>query len=481
MKTLFRSTGTLYWLEDANGDPIPEQSVFAHPVTAHVKYELRPWPQQPLFVDLYAHGLMGFGQTRHRLELENGVVLTGRIVGGASGGRATESVQKVKMIDVEESTIQIDQDSSDSSSPEIDAAVFAVISSDPLGSGSCTNGWARPGLPFSFVESLPQLDELKGTWSGSALRLCHGELEISLVPSSIYWKRLVDRSSLHHDSIIGIRRHDGGILSWREFNVVTSLLSYFIGWINHCTSPIFHIKAYRRGRLVYRGYKVHPHATVHRSGSSWLPRFALEDADGNTGIHAEMVEHALTAFAKAWDTNANNNGTLHIALQLLRSQEKGTRQADPSLLYLRDAFGAISIIVGMLVGPNPSRGRHQTMLESLAQVKVPDRLPLKNWRAELATNHTDLWRAANLGRQVQQREVQNATLSRPLANVENWLLHIDDPKNARYLLTLPGPVQEYFLKVAIWLADLMVLKVIDYEGTYFNRLTGKTECVPWVN
>ena len=283
MTTLFRSTGTLYWLEDANGDPIPDQSVFAHPVTAHVKYELRPSPQQPLFVDLYAHGLIGFGQTRHRLELDNGIVLTGRIVGGASGGRATESVQKVKMIDVEESTIQIDQDSGNSSSPEIDAAVFAVISSDPLGSGSCANGWARPGLPFSFVESLPQLDELKGTWSGSALRLCHGELEISLVPSSMYWKRLVDRSSLHHDSIIGIRRHDGGILSWRELNVVTSLLSYFIGWLNHCTSPILHIKAYRRGRLVYRGYKVHPHATGHRSGSSWLRRFALEDADGNIG------------------------------------------------------------------------------------------------------------------------------------------------------------------------------------------------------
>ena len=87
---------------------------------------------------------------------------------------------------------------------------------------------------------------------------------------------------------------------------------------------------------MYRGYKVHPHATVHRSGSSWLPRLALEDAEGNIGTHPEMVEHALTAFAKAWDTNANNNGTLHIALQLLRSQERGTHQADPSLLYLRE-------------------------------------------------------------------------------------------------------------------------------------------------
>ena len=480
MKTLCRSTGILHWLRDANDDPIPRQSVFAQPVTAHVKYELRPSPQQSLFVDLYANGLLGLGNTRHRLELENGVVLTGRIVGGSLGARATKSVQKVRMIDVEESTIQIDQGFGTSSSPEIDAAAFAVVSSDPLGSGSCTNGWARPGLPFSFVESLPQRGELKGTWSGDALRLYHGELEISLVPSSVYWKRLVDRPSLHHDSIIGVRRHDRGILSWRELNGVTSLLSYFIGWMNHCRSPIFHIKAYRRGKLVYRGYKVRPHATVHRSGLSWLPRFALKDANGNIGIHAEMVGHALTAFAKAWDTNANNNGTLHIALQLLRSQEKGTHRADPSLLYLRDAFGAISIIVGMLVGPNPSRGRHQTMLESLAQVKVSDRLPLKDWRAELTTRHTDLWRAANPGRQVQQREVQNATLSRPLANVENWILHIDDPANARCLLALPLPVQGYFTKVAIWLADLMVLKVIDYEGSYFNRLTGETERVPWV-
>ena len=480
MKTLFRSTGTLHWLTDASGERIPEHRAFSHPVTAHVKYELRPSPQQPLFVDLYAPGLVGFGQTKHRLELANGVVLTGRIVGGAFGGRAAESVQKIRMIDVEESTIRIDQNCRDSSSPEIDAAVFAVVSSHPLGTGSCTNGWARPGLPFSFVDSLPQTGELKGTWSGGALRLCHGDLEISLVPSSTYWKRLVDHSSLHHDSIVGIRRHDRGILSWTELNVVTSLLSYFIGWINHCTSPIFHIKAYRRGRVVYRGYKTRPHATVHRSGSSWLPRFAVEDADGNTGVHGEMIEHALTAFAKAWDTNANNNGTFHIALQLLRSQEKGIHRADPSLLYLRDAFGAISIIVGMLVGPNPSRGRHQTMRESLAQVKVPDQLPLKNWRAELAINHTDLWRAANRKRRMQGREVDRATLSRPLANVENWLLHMDDPTNAAYLLSLPLPVQAYFVRVAIWLADLMLLKVINYEGTYFNRLVGETERVPWV-
>ena len=117
MKTLFRSTGTLHWLEDAKGDSIPEQSVLAHPVTAHVKYELRPSPQQALFVDLYAGASWDSARPGTVFELDNGIVLTGRIVGGALGGRANESVQKVKMIDVEESTIQIDQGSGNSSSP----------------------------------------------------------------------------------------------------------------------------------------------------------------------------------------------------------------------------------------------------------------------------------------------------------------------------------------------------------------------------
>ena len=31
----------------------------------------------------------------------------------------------------------------------------------------------------------------------------------------------------------------------------------------------------------------------------------------------------------------------------------------------------------------------------------------------------------------------------------------------------------------MWIADLMVLRVVGYEGFYLNRLSQKTEIVPW--
>ena len=232
--------------------------------------------------------------------------------------------------------------------------------------------------------------------------------------------------------------------------------------------------------MVYRGYNLYPYPTVRRDSFSWLPLFALKDANGHVGTHADMVEHALAAFARAWDKNIKNNGTFHIALQFLRGKEKGTPESDPTLLYMRDAFGAISIIVGMLVGPNPNRGRYDTMLKCLQEVNVADELPLKDFRDRIVKSHPELWRAGQVGkRQPKKDEMARGTLSRPLANVENWILHMDDPKNAECLLSLPGPIQAYFLQVAIWLADLMVLKAVTYQGSYFNRLTMGTESVPW--
>lgn len=69
----------------------------------------------------------------------------------------------------------------------------------------------------------------------------------------------------------------------------------------------------------------------------------------------------------------------------------------------------------------------------------------------------------------------------PLDNLQNWLLHLDNPQNASRLLGLSGTTQRYFVEVAAWLADLMLMKVVVYEGTYLNRLTGNVEAVPWVD
>ena len=118
------------------------------------------------------------------------------------------------------------------------------------------------------------------------------------------------------------------------------------------------------------------------------------------------------------------------------------------------------------------------MWECLRKISVDDKLPLadrEDWDY-IVQNHPALWRAKK-SRKILENE--KGTLSRPLANVENWLLHIDDPTNARMLLSLSRPVQQYLVEVSAWLADLMAMRVVGYRGCYFNRLTRTTEIVPW--
>ena len=107
---------------------------------------------------------------------------------------------------------------------------------------------------------------------------------------------------------------------------------------------------------------------------------------------------------------------------------------------------------------------------------MEDELPLKDYRDNIARQHPELWLN---NKKTKNLDDKIGTMSHSLANVQNWLLHMEDPENAKILLSLPRAVQQYFVEVAIWLSDLMILKSIGYRGCYFNRLTAKTENVPW--
>ena len=228
-------------------------------------------------------------------------------------------------------------------------------------------------------------------------------------------------------------------------------------------------------RLVYKGYDLHPNPTVRRDIFSWLPLF---DSDCQSDAHAELIQELLNGFTKTWIENEENNGIFHIALQFLRSHSKVSPRSRTSVIYLRDTFSACSILLNMLASPCSNRGRLDVIQKCLGKICVVDELPVRiqDESDQLKQNHPELWSLRN--GKILKDEI--GTLSRPLANVENWLIHIDDPNNASRLLNLHSSVQHYFVEISIWLADLMILKVIGYRNKYFNRLTRKTEVVPWV-
>lgn len=477
MQTIFKTTGVLHWVTDANGDPVKNDWP-AWNVAVSAKYELRPSPHQPLVLRIYGYNLVASPQCTYKLVLDNGVVLTGRAGGSLRLFRSDEppTLQNIRMFDIDQRKLELHPNKATSDTPGIDAAVFSIVSSRPFGIG---NGFARPSMPFTYTMNRDSLRR----WTDQALRLHHRNLEVTVVGTSDYWRKLVDARLLHHESIVGIRRIGGGDLPWNDLHDFTYLLSNFLGWLNHCAAPVFHIKGYNRGRLVYRGYDLHPHATVQRDSFSWFPRRGVLDDSGvraQRDVYAHLMENLLDRFSAAWEKNVATMGAFHIALQMLRGGDKGGPRAAPSITYLRDAFTACALAERILTSRSGRSGRQAQIARCLREIRVGDKLPGldEQQTAFMVREHPELWRATNQGH-VLQEERSSATMSRPLANIDNWLLHLDDPHNAERLLGLGARVQQYLVEVSIWLADLMLMKVVGYDGWYLNRLSMATEKVPW--
>lgn len=477
MHTIVSTKGKLHWLTDANGNPVSGEWP-AWDVAVDLKYELRPSPSQPLVVDIHGYEIFCSLQCTYKLILDNGVVLTGR----ASGGGTSKSgeppkLRKVRMFNVDERLIQLYPSHAAKTPQAIDSAVFSVVSSHPF--KRIGNGYVSPSRPFTFSRTP---DGLK-IWSAEALRLRHEDFDVMVVGTSDYWRRLVDMRALDHESIVGVRRIDGGVVSWEDLNSLTELLANFLGWMNHCAAPVFHIRGYRKGRLVYRAYDLHPHVTVQRDAFSWFPSRGVTEPNGQRlrrEFYADLLQDLLNGFAKVWEDNRANQGTFHIALQLLRGGDKGGLRSRPSVGYLRDTFTACAILERMLTGMSDESGRQAQIARCLNEVRVEDKLPgLDNENFDFAIyEHSQLW-STRMNDRVLEEEMGRATMSRPLANMENWLLHLDNPSNAEKLLGLGTPVQQYMVDVCIWLADLMLMKVVGYKGWYFNRLSMEAERVPW--
>ena len=471
--------GILVVTEDANGVALDHKSpVFSQRVYALASYEVKPSSSEALSIDVFGDRVMGFGQTKHRLELENGVTLNGRLIGGGTSLHGpTNKLTRAKFFDLDENLVQLYRDEANASNcPEIDHLIFPLASSSPLGHGSCTSSghWSQPGRPFSF-RAWPKDKEMRGSWSTHALRLEHDGMEILIAQTNAYWRQHFD-PLVGHDSIAGVRRREGGPLDWKRVNDAISLFEAFLGWLNHCASPVTILKGYRRGRLVYKGYRIRPNASRPRDAFSWLPLFSLKDETGRNPMLDEAIQDLFNKFADEWVKNRESRGTLHIALQFLRSRERGSPTDPPSTLYMRDAFAACSILLARY--SRPQNDRLTNMQACLRELAIDDVVPAEvdalDWLAE---HYEWLWSYRH--GEIDAEALKDRTLSRPLSNFQNWLVHFDETRNAKRILDTPRNVQVYLVEVAVWLADLMLLKGVGYKGCYFNRLNRRAEKVPW--
>ena len=116
--------GRLFRIEDVNGKQISKIPTEGQRVLVEIHYELRRSSHSPLKVEIHGQFLFGMGQTRDRIELNNGVVLTGRLFGIGSGSKPSNFV-RAELLDVEESKIALFPTEAGSQALDVDAVFQA--------------------------------------------------------------------------------------------------------------------------------------------------------------------------------------------------------------------------------------------------------------------------------------------------------------------------------------------------------------------
>lgn len=470
MHKIFETTGIIRPIRDSNGAVIEKQPYLDFKVHVEAHYLVKLYPYQSLVLTAYGHGLtipVGLGQVHTELVLDNGLTFRGRCHVTVQ----QNEIDTVQMFDVQEKKIELDASGNSIQgelNPEIDSAVCAIVNSRPLGHGSCSVGWSHSGFPFHQAGK-----GSKRAISTLTFRLVYEHVELCFCGTSQYWKKMIDNQQIEHDLIVGIRRQDRATLNWNELNSATYFLEHFLGSLNHSSSSIFHVKAYRKNHLVYRGYKIHPVITSSRDTFSWLPAHA-----DSRKKHCETIQLLFNSFIKRWKENYKSRGTFHIALQMLRNPQKGIAGEPSNIGYLRDTYSSCAILQSMISNNTGQGGREARIKSCLKYLGLRDKLPIHAHfdPMQIVDLCPHLWWGETNNR-VQVNNIGN--LSTPLKNIQNWMLHIDNPDDAKLLLEIPNEIQNYFLEVSTWLADLMFLKVLGYNGEYNNRLSMETCFVPW--
>ena len=469
------SFSNIVMIRDASGKRVGKDTSEIHSmitgkVYVKIYYQCAPDPEEALRVYVYGSQLVGYGQTRERLELDNGLVLNGSLRGGGYD-RERKEIRACRFVDIEEYAIHLDGKNNaileTNEGLSCDRIVFPLAASYPLGRGSCTiPGYAvKEGKPFSIVRSDDKSTE-RGRWTfGGVLILDIGELEVTLVPTNRFWSSHFNRK-LDHEVVAGMRHKTGRVMRQDEINEVLHKLEVFLGWIGSCMSPIVHVRGYRQGRLVYRWYRTKPHATIPRS-SKWLPLFGSEDGTGDRNeVDVRGLFDKLSAMMDRDDDGINVFST---AAQFLRSNDKGMEEERPRITYLNNLFQAVMLFLSNI--PDRNNGSTlQTVQNGLRWLGLEDRIHLpREAIQDLQKNHEWLWERRK--QIVDNEALKNALISYPITNMRNKLTHIDELKNRRKFLSLPPWFQQYMIDVLMHLSDLAGLRYIGYDGAYMNVLT----------
>lgn len=110
-------------------------------------------------------------------------------------------------LDVNENLIQLYPPQVANAPQAIDSVEFSVVSSHHL--ERIGIGFAIPLRPFTDARA----PSGRKVWSTNTLGLGQADIYVTTVSRSDYFGRLIETRALDHQSIVGVRRIDGGAMS----------------------------------------------------------------------------------------------------------------------------------------------------------------------------------------------------------------------------------------------------------------------------
>ena len=349
----------------------------------------------------------------------------------------------------------------------VKSAVFGIVSYIKLGSSVHSAGIAVHGDPFSLIKkpdsSWPNEGETRST---STMQFIRGDVSCTLVPGDEDWESFVDDSLKQHVFVVGIRRRNDESLLYDEIQAFKSLMSAFISWINGCQIPVFATKYYCDNKTILL-------ELPSRCNLSAPNRYVTFYPDTVTGI--SNIEDIRKIGQQLWEGFSNSfedskrGESIQNALNILHNHAVHEYGVMSSFFRLTSLWECSQILYKVASNKEPRSSRPKIVLDILNMLDIS-----KEVRMHLTNTLKD-------HDEVIESNFGTSQIHDIFGNLVSKLVHAGESANMDLLEKVNPHTRERLVVFQMWIIDLLMLKITNYNSLYVNRLTGADELVPWKN
>ena len=347
----------------------------------------------------------------------------------------------------------------------VENAVFGVVSYIKLGSTIHTAGMATCGDPFSLTnEPSSMLENDRKPRSSLTMRFNRSDVTITLVPGDEEWQSFVDDSLKEQVYVVGINRNNGEILHYDEIQVFRPLISAYISWINGCHIPVFATKYQCDDGAINLELPASCNLSAPNRHRSFFPHTVTGTA--NLEDMRKIGQQLWEGFSIAY-ADTNRGESFQSVLNILHNHTVHEHGGISSFFRLINLWACSQILYKIASDKESRTSRSKVIMDSLNMFEIS-----KERRMQLTKTLKDCddFIASEFG---------TSQIHDILGKLVSKMVHAGESANLDLLEKVNSDSRERLVMFLMWLIDLLMLKITNYNSLYVNRLTGAVELVPW--